>query len=46
MKEVIDNLENVYDFTVPVLFFGRISQVKASKWSEGRVAIVGDALSF
>lgn len=25
------------------LYFDRISQVKASKWSEGRVAIVGDA---
>jgi 2-polyprenyl-6-methoxyphenol hydroxylase-like FAD-dependent oxidoreductase len=25
------------------LYFDRISQVKASKWSEGRVALVGDA---
>jgi len=37
-ERVAQNLDNVQD-----LYFGPMSQVKASKWSKGRVVLLGDA---
>lgn len=37
-ERVVQNLDNVQD-----LYFGPMSQVKASKWSKGRIVLLGDA---